>query len=197
MFARYASAIAAGSLITIALLYAMQGLIGDEHDHPVIKRPYHELGWVLPPREEEPPRTRDLIDPDSLTDVPEVPHSAPPTTNGPGHGIPTIPVDAEPIVDAPRGLPSPDGPLIAMVRVQPVYPPAAAARELEGWVDVRFDVLANGQVVNVAVARSSNQIFHRAAIEAAQKFRFKAPVINGVPQPQTGVEYRFRFDMET
>ena len=84
-----------------------------------------------------------------------------------------------------------------MVRVQPVYPPAAAARELEGWVDVRFDVLANGQVVNVAVARSSNRIFHRAAVEAAQKFRFKAPVINGVPQPQSGVEYRFRFDMET
>ena len=103
MFARYASAIAAGSLITVSLLYAMQGLIGDEYDYPVIKRPYHELGWVLPPREKEPPRTRDLIDPDLLTDIPEVPHSAPPTTNGPGHGIPTIPVDAEPIVDGPRG----------------------------------------------------------------------------------------------
>jgi protein TonB len=62
-------------------------------------------------------------------------------------------------------------------------------------VDVRFDVLTNGQVSNIVVTASSDRVFERSAIRAAQKFRFRAPVVNGVPQVATGVDYRFRFEM--
>ena len=34
-----------------------------------------------------------------------------------------------------------------------------------------------------------------AAIRAAQKFRFRAPVVNGQPQVAHDVDYRFRFEM--
>ena len=87
-------------------------------------------------------------------------------------------------------------PLISIVRVQPTYPSAAAARNLEGWVDVRFDVLTDGEVVNVDVISSSHRVFESAAVKAAQRCRFRAPVVDGVPQVATGIEYRFRFDME-
>jgi protein TonB len=79
--------------------------------------------------------------------------------------------------------------------VQPTYPAQAEAKGLEGWVDVRFDVMTNGQVTNIHVTESSHGIFEKAAIRAAQKFRFRAPVVGGVPQVATDVDYRFRFEM--
>ena len=82
-----------------------------------------------------------------------------------------------------------------MMLVQPTYPAAAEARGIEGWVDVRFDVLTDGRVVNVEVTASSHRIFENAAIRAAERFRFRAPVVNGVPQTASDIEYRFRFDM--
>ena len=69
------------------------------------------------------------------------------------------------------------------------------ARGVEGWVDVRFDVMTNGLVTNIVVTRSSHKAFEKAAIKAAQRFRFKAPVVDGVPQVATGIDYRFRFEM--
>ena len=92
--------------------------------------------------------------------------------------------------------PRPDGPLICVGRVQPTYPPIATQRGLEGWVDVRFDVMTNGLTANIEIVRSSNRIFEKSARRAAERFRFKAPVVNGVPLVSTGIEYRFRFDME-
>ena len=92
-------------------------------------------------------------------------------------------------------LPLPDSPLISIVRVQPAYPVNQQTRGIEGWVDVRFDVMTNGLVTNIEVTRSSHKAFEKAAIQAAQRFRFKAPVVNGVPQIATGIDYRFRFEM--
>jgi len=70
------------------------------------------------------------------------------------------------------------------------------ARGLEGWVDVRFDVLTNGQTTNIIVTASSNTKFETSAIRAAERFRFKAPVVDGVPQVAQDVDYRFRFEMD-
>jgi protein TonB len=105
------------------------------------------------------------------------------------------PTGPGPVNAKPGRLGQPDGPLISIVRVRPSYPGPAQARGLEGWVDVRFDVTTNGRVVNVGVISSSHPVFESAAIKAAQRFRFRAPVVDGVPQMATGIEYRFRFDM--
>ena len=61
---------------------------------------------------------------------------------------------------------------------------------------VRFDVNADGTVSNVTVMDSSSHVFERAAIKAARKFRFKARVVDGVPQPSYGLQNRFVFKME-
>ena len=100
--------------------------------------------------------------------------------------------------DGYRTIPGlvPDGPLVAMVRVRPVYPAAAAQRELSGYAVVQFDVLTDGTVANVAIVESSNRIFESSSIRAAQKMRFKPKVIDGVPQVSTGVQYRFTFEMD-
>ena len=89
-----------------------------------------------------------------------------------------------------------DGPLVAMVRVSPTYPTSMSTRGIEGWVTVQFDVLPDGTVGNVTVLASSNRSFERSAIQAAGRFRFKARVADGVPRTSTGVQYRFRFELD-
>ena len=198
MLARYATAITSGSLITVALLWAMQTLI---HLQPGAKsepRDRHYLDWVLPPDRGTPVEERHHdIDITDLTTVLPTPQLSPEGDGGTGVPI-TIPKgDPGVVPDGTFELAVPDNPLIAIVRVRPAYPGIAQQRGLDGWVDVRFDVTAYGLVTNVVVTGSSHRVFERSAVKAAERFRFKAPVVDGVAQPVSGVEYRFRFDMET
>ena len=88
-----------------------------------------------------------------------------------------------------------DGPLVALLRVEPQYPPRPLSRSLEGYVLVEFDVLADGSVANVSVVESSDRLFEKAAIRAAERFRFKPRVVDGVPLATTGIRNLFRFEI--
>ncbi|MCG8369991.1 MAG: TonB family protein [Proteobacteria bacterium] len=197
MFARYASAVTSGSLVTVALLYAMQGLTGLAPGAAEAPRNPHFVDWVRLPPDEEPAQPHERpFDRERLTDVPEPPAGGPRSSGDIGLSIPARPGDPGPVPTGPGTIGRPDAPLITVVRVQPAYPAVARRRGLEGWVDVRFDVMTSGLVANVEVVRSSHRVFEGAALRAAQRFRFKAPVAGGVPQVASGVEYRFRFEME-
>ena len=89
-----------------------------------------------------------------------------------------------------------DSPLVAMLRVEPTYPPDAAARGLEGHVIVEFTVLADGTTADVVVVESSNRVFERAAIKAAERFRYRAKTADGQPRAVPGVRNLFRFRMD-
>lgn len=196
MFARYASAITTGTLMTFALLYAMQGLIHLQPGAVSADRPHDIVPWILVPREKAPPPPPDpVFDKETLTNAPVPPIGKAPSGPGEGFYIPVGPTGPTPVDTRLDRVRDPDGPLISIVRVQPTYPAIAQTRALEGWVDVRFDVLTNGQVANIIVTASSDRIFENSAIRAAQRFRFRAPVVNGVPQIATDVDYRFRFEM--
>ena len=52
-----------------------------------------------------------------------------------------------------------------------------------------------GSVTAVRVVESSDRVFERAALDAAKRFRYKPRVVDGVPQPVSGVRYLFRFEM--
>src|SRR5688572_2339547 len=61
---------------------------------------------------------------------------------------------------------------LPLVRVEPQYPPQAAKRGLEGWVQLRFTITTAGTVSEVAVVKSSNPVFERAAMEAVRKWKY-------------------------
>jgi protein TonB len=196
MFARYASAVTTGTLMTFALLYAMQGLIHLQPGAESEPRPRNIVDWInLPRQAPPPPPPAPDYDKDTITSAPIPPTGRPNGDAGPGIYIPVRPAAPTPGNTRPERISDPDGPLISIVRVRPAYPAQAEAKGLEGWVDVRFDVMTNGQVTNIHVTGSSHSIFERAAIRAAQKFRFRAPVVDGMPQVATDVDYRFRFEM--
>ncbi len=86
-----------------------------------------------------------------------------------------------------------DGDYLPIVKVAPVYPRRAEARGEEGWVLLRFTVLSSGAVANIEVVESSSEIFEAAAIQAAERFKYRPRVIDGQPIEVRGVLHRITF----
>lgn len=197
MTSNFATAIPAGGAMTALIILAMHALISMQ---PIVidDRPRHQLGSIsYEPRDEElhtieeKPRRIDEAPPaPPLTPQQDFDITSPPSPIPVGAPVPRQTTDrlAGPIIQ--------DGPLVAIVRVQPTYPSVQSARGIEGFVVVEFDVLPDGSVGNVIVLESSSSAFERSAIQAASRFRYKAQVVNGVPQLTSGVRYRFRFKMD-
>jgi len=197
MIVRYASAVIAGTIVTLGLFYVMQALIRLQPG--VIVEPVQNGRLTFTRLIEERPvekevlqrRFEDLRDPIEPT----------PSVEDPNAGLDAlrvvtklVPSDPQTELDRLTGFYQ-DGPLVAIVRVKPVYPVRGTTLGLEGYVIVQFDVSADGSVYNISIVESTHRIFERAAIDAARKFRFKARVVDGVPQPSHGIQNLFRFEL--
>ena len=198
MLARYASAVTTGTFMTFGLLYLMQLLISLQPGAESEPRPRHYLNPFKMEHIDTKVETREEIPPrEKLTNT-KLPPARPQQSSGFGAtGVPLTTPDAPPLTG---GIPGPgmynDGPLVALVRVSPVYPARALSQGLEGTVIVQFDVSANGQVVDVVVVESSHSLFERAAIEAAERFRFKPRVVDGIALKTHGIQNLFRFSLD-
>ncbi|MDJ0905314.1 MAG: TonB family protein [Woeseiaceae bacterium] len=196
MFKNFVAAISASVLVTLALLFVMNLLIGAQPDAVVEPAPAWTIDWVRLPEAEEPP---DALDPSPSRDFVEPP--VPPLTDVSGSNEEAIgyrpPPMTPPVVKGyvVEGVTPGDGPMVLLVRPRPVYPARALQDGIEGWVVVQFDVLENGSVSNIAVVESSDRIFEKSARMAAEKFRFKPRIVQGVPQVTKGVRNKFRFHM--
>lgn len=196
MFARYTSAVATGSLVTLSLFTFMQALIAMQ---PGAASEPRNHGTLTPVRVKPDEKTRIIefepVDKALKDPAPIAPRPEHANDVGIPVGLPRGRAPTPRLAVASTGLQMNDGPLVAIVRVQPVYPAAAQARDLEGWVLIEFDVLQDGQVVNARVVESSSRIFERAALRAAYRFRFKPRVVEGVPRPTSGIRNLFRFEL--
>lgn len=75
--------------------------------------------------------------------------------------------------------------LIPISQIQPQYPRELAARGVEGWVSLRFEVHQDGSVGNVNVINGSPRgVFDQAARQAVQRWRYR-PVEGPVTQTIT------------
>jgi protein TonB len=86
---------------------------------------------------------------------------------------------------------------LPLVRVEPQYPPQAAKRGLEGWVQLRFTITSAGTVADVAVVKSSNPVFERSAMEAVRKWKYEPQMQSGTAVATAGVDVVLRFKMES
>lgn len=89
-----------------------------------------------------------------------------------------------------------DGEYLPIVRVAPQYPARAAERGLEGYVIVVFTVTPNGSTTNVRIVESSDKVFERNAIRAAERFKYKPKVVDGEPVSVDGVRTEITFVLE-
>lgn len=109
----------------------------------------------------------------------------------PGSTLPTL---------EPRSSPEPrsnnDVEMLPINLVEPRYPTVAAEAGIEGWVHMRFTVLADGSIldssVNVVDAEPSD-IFNASAVAAAKQFRFSPRIVAGQAVDVPNVQYVFRY----
>ena len=197
MFARIASAVTSGTFITLSLFWVMNHLIAMQPGALVEPRERTVLTF-LPQLEDEPVAAQEppIVRIEELTRVEPVPQRPNNTPLTSAVGVPVPPPPSPPTGNDELPGVLGDGPLVAVVRVQPVYPIRAQERGLEGHVLVEFDVMPDGTVTNITVVESSHSVFERAAVDAVGRFRFKARVVEGVPQASYGLRNRFTFEME-
>lgn len=197
MMARYLYAVSSGAFVTLSLLFFMDRLIAMQ---PGAASDPSRTGTLTFIRIDKETDVKTTVDPPLRRDALNPPPTPPRPDRDTGDEIitavgPRDPVQPDHVRDT-IDIRASDGPLVAMMRVQPAYPGDMAQRGVEGWVLVEFDVLPDGTVNNVRILESSHRGFEDAALRAAQRFRFKARVTDGVPRATHGLRNLFRFEME-
>lgn len=194
MLTRYAASTGAAALTTLGLLVLMSQLIATGRPSLGEARRVEWVPFVVE-RAPPPPVQRRVRTPE-----PEAPAEPPdlPRERFGGIGEPAIQVTGPrgPAFERTTTLRSggmTDGDLLPIVKVQPNYPAAAILRGLEGYVVVEFTVNGLGNVEDIRVVESTNQLFDRAAIEAAARFRYRPRVVDGYPVSVSGVRNLIRF----
>ena len=199
MIARYASAIVAGTVVTLGLLYLMHFLIESGEKALVKPGTKYYLEFVRVKRNET-INTEDLT-PEKPPKPQEVPDTPPQDMDSIDPNAPTINI-APPTVVHDTGLAGlgslnvAEGDYLPIVRVAPVYPARALARGIEGYVDMSFTVTTTGTVRDPIVDFSTSGLFNRAAERAVLKFKYKPRVVDGVPVDVPGVKTRITFKIE-
>ena len=78
---------------------------------------------------------------------------------------------------------------------KPAYPPDARSKEVEGYVEIEFQIVKTGIVRDAfVVAASPPDIFDQAAINAIRKFRYSLPREDCESVESVSNKVRFRFD---
>lgn len=200
MILRYPAVSGLALAVTFSLFFIMQHLVATGEDVLQGSIPYKPI--II---------TREIEDKE-IVRIPPVPpviiDEQPP--NIPVTRIPiriSDPNDSTPIggVEA-TSIPEPSEPTLlaatdrdeamAIVAIPPRYPQSLAARDVEGYVDVRFDITKTGAVDNAVVTYSTNRGFERSALQAIAKWKFQPRVVDGAPQMQFGVEKRISYVLE-
>lgn len=90
-----------------------------------------------------------------------------------------------------------DGEYLPISKVEPIYPPRALQRGIEGHVIVSFTVTEQGSVEDVSVVESEPVgWFDRAAKNAALKFKYRPTIIDGKAVRVTGVKNKIIFAID-
>lgn len=85
-----------------------------------------------------------------------------------------------------------------LIRVQPVYPPAAVAANVGGSVDLRVTILPDGTVADVEVisVHPAGYGFENSAIDAVKQWRFRPDSSVGDPPPTRTQRQVVKFVLE-
>ncbi len=85
---------------------------------------------------------------------------------------------------------------VPVVRVNPQYPPRAAERGIEGWVELLFGISATGTVQDAEVMNSHpGNVFDRAALRAVRRWKYNPKIEDGSPVERHGITVRLEFTL--
>jgi protein TonB len=197
MIIRYISAATVGLGVTAALFYLMSSLIASG-ENPLSEDTVGKIVDFVRIKQEETVKTKDR-----QVEKPDKPQAPPPSQPNPQVDRLNVdtPVNAgysfNPDVNVEGSkMGEGEGDYLPIVKVQPNYPRRALSRGVEGYVIVEFMVTKNGTTRDVRVVEADPEgYFERAAVKAAEKFKYKPRVIDGEAVPVAGVRNIIRFDL--
>jgi len=194
---RYVAAISIGAAVTFGLLFVMQYMIASGQNAVGNDGAFRIVDFVRVERNEVVEKKQEKPDKPPEPEVqPEMPE---PQISNFDSAL-RISMVAPPVTMNTRmdglGFGASDGEYLPIVKVAPIYPPRAAARGLEGYVVVQYTVTTTGDTRDVVVIESTSTLFDRAAVESAQKYKYKPRVIDGTPVEVGGVTTRIIFELE-
>jgi protein TonB len=169
--------------------------------------PVHEIELVaplyVPPPPAPPPPPTQEPQPPRVTRARVQPRatSAPPPETTATEQLPVPPAPPAP-ADAPIGATVATEthvrPARPVHRPEPEYPSRARRLGREGYVTVRFTILASGALANIEVLDADPRGFFEAAATAAlARWRYEPCEWNGVKVDQPGVTTRLRFELRS
>ncbi|WP_371372450.1 TonB family protein [Thalassotalea aquiviva] len=83
-------------------------------------------------------------------------------------------------------------------RALPKFPPNAAENNITGWVKLKFSISRLGTVEDVEVLESSPElIFDQAAIDALNRWKYKAKIVDGKTVKQESLVVRIDFNKKS
>ena len=86
---------------------------------------------------------------------------------------------------------------VPLVRVNPLYPPRAQSRGVEGWVLLRFTITPQGTTKDIEVLDADPKgYFERAAKDAVRKYKYKPRIVDGAAVDWPGVQLVISFEIE-
>ena len=89
------------------------------------------------------------------------------------------------------------GQMVPFIKIAPQYPQTAAAKGIEGYVDIMFDVTALGTTENIRIiAYVPSAVFNKSVIKAVKGWKYKPNVVDDAPVKTYDVKDRVRFSME-
>jgi protein TonB len=193
---RFPAAMAASLAITGSLFWALWSLTDKTFsvvETVPVKIEFSRLKFDTPP--EKKPREKPVLqEPEDMIDI-----GLPPIdTRATGPTVSVVPNGPLTVELPPPGTTmGANTEAVPMFRVQPIYPPRAAASNTEGWVLVQFDINASGAVTNVVALESEpGATFDKAATDAVSRWRYNPSIVNGQAVERIGVQTLLRFNLE-
>lgn len=100
-------------------------------------------------------------------------------------------------VEAGAGATGVGSEAVPLVRVNPLYPPRAQSRGIEGWVLLQFTITPQGTTKDIEVLDADPKgFFERAAKDAVRKYKYKPRIVDGTAVDWPGVRLVISFEIE-
>ncbi len=179
--------------ITFGLFFLMQLLIESGNKERPEDDDSRFIDMVRVDREEDVRRIERVERPPEQVKPPEL-LTPQINTATPGPTVYNFQVSTGPQNLAGTGISTGDGEYLPIVKVDPVYPRRARELGIAGYVTVQYTVTTQGTTKDVVVIDADPRgYFERAAVRAAEKYKYKPRVINGQPVEVPGVKTKITF----
>ena len=192
---RILTSAALAASVTFGLFLAMNSLISVEFKKPVIeKTPRVEISTIRTP-EEVTQKIKPLIRPKESQTLTQ---RNVPTENTEKGGVPIdfTPPETPSVIPEKFTLTQPEGDMQPLTAFAPTYPNSLSQRGIEGYVIVQFEVSKIGKVENAWITESSHKGFHKSALRAIKRFKYKPKIKDGQPIRTTNAFYRFTYNLK-